>query len=144
MVGSFVYATYKLDDETLAMPISPLSEILRLRAQSEGQAKHEGLYTKRHADWISWEEAQQARIHAENAYKALPKDAPHSKTTQALREWLAIGLFTLMPPDRVVRLAFCVPSHALPLTLSFCACLAGSHSQTQARVQPQTWRQGWV
>ena len=102
MVGSFVYSTYKLDDETLAMPTSPLDEILRLRSQSESQAKHEGLYTKRHADWISWEEAQRARISAEQKYKSLPS-APHGKKTQALREWLAIGLFTLMPPDRVVR-----------------------------------------
>ena len=102
MVGSFVYSTYKLDDETLAMPTSPLDEILRLRSQSESQARHEGLYTKRHADWISWEEAQRARISAEQKYKSLPS-APHGKKTQALREWLAIGLFTLMPPDRVVR-----------------------------------------
>ena len=100
MVGSFVYSTYKLDDETLAMPTSPLDEILRLRSQSESQAKHEGLYTKRHADWISWEEAQRARISAEQKYKSLPAN-PHAKKTQALREWLAIGLFTLMPPDRV-------------------------------------------
>ena len=101
MVGSFVYSTYKLDDETLAMPTSPLDEILRLRSQSESQAKHEGLYTKRHADWISWEEAQRSRISAEQKYKSLPA-SPHGKKTQALREWLAIGLFTLMPPDRVV------------------------------------------
>ena len=100
MVASFVYSTYKLDDETLAMPTPPLDEILRLRSQSESQAKHEGLYTKRHADWISWEEAQRARISAEQKYKSLPS-APHAKKTQALREWLAIGLFTLMPPDRV-------------------------------------------
>ena len=98
MCGSFVYSTYKLDDDVLAMPVSPLSEVLRLRSQAEGQAKHDGLYTKRHADWISWQEAHEARIHAEKAYRALPATVTHTKRVRALREWLAIACYTLMPP----------------------------------------------
>ena len=35
MVGSFVYQTYAVDADALAMPTSPLDEILRLRAQCE-------------------------------------------------------------------------------------------------------------
>ena len=33
MVGSFVYQTYEVDADALAMPTSPLDEILRLRGQ---------------------------------------------------------------------------------------------------------------
>ena len=41
MVGAYVYSTY---------------EVVALRGQAESQAKHEGLYTRRSKDWISWEE----------------------------------------------------------------------------------------
>ena len=101
MIGSFVYTTFKISDEALAMTPSPLDEIIRLRGQAESQAKHEGLYTKRSKDWISWEEAQQARVRAENAYMSLPAGTAPAKKMQFLREWLAISFFTLMPPDRV-------------------------------------------
>ena len=104
MVGSFVYGTFKISDEALAMTPSPLDEIIRLRGQAESQAKHEGLYTKRSPDWISWEEAQQARVRAEKAYKSLRAGTAPAKRMHSLREWLAISFFTLMPPDRVVRL----------------------------------------
>eukprot|EP00966_Prymnesium_polylepis_P160493 3710607-Prymnesium_polylepis.1 len=37
MVGQFVYQTYAIDSDALAMPKSPLDELLNLRAQCESQ-----------------------------------------------------------------------------------------------------------
>ena len=48
-------------------------------------------------------EAQGARVCAERVYKSLPAGTTPARRAQALREWLAISLLTLMPPDRVVR-----------------------------------------
>ena len=37
MVGQFVYQTYEIDADALAMPKSPLDELLNLRAQCESR-----------------------------------------------------------------------------------------------------------
>ena len=42
-VGSFVYQTYSVDTDSLALPTSPLDELLRLRGQCESQAKQQSL-----------------------------------------------------------------------------------------------------
>ena len=64
MVGAYVYATYEVDAEAMAMSPSPLDEVIALRGQAESQAKHEGLYTHRSRDWISWKEVPfRARPH---------------------------------------------------------------------------------
>ena len=132
MIGSFVYATSKISDEALAMTPSPLDEIIRLRGQAESQAKHEGLYTKRSKDWISWEEAQQARVRAEKAYKSLPAGTAPGKKMQTLREWLAISCFTLMPPDRVVRLSAASLFAACVCLMCAPDVLLGSRAQVKA------------
>jgi hypothetical protein len=43
MVGQFVYSTYEVDADALAMPTTPLDEVLRLRGQCESQAKQQQL-----------------------------------------------------------------------------------------------------
>ena len=102
MVCSFVYQTYSVDADALALPTSPLDEMLRMRAQCEGQAKHAQLYDRRDPNWLDWSECQEARTKAEAAYKALPKGStPYAKKMLALREWCLIALHTCMPPDRV-------------------------------------------
>ena len=81
MVGSFVYQTYEIDADALAMPTSPLDEILRLRAQCEcgmplpflthrlckrcpvahrSQAKQASLFSRRDANWIEWDDVRTA------------------------------------------------------------------------------------
>ena len=99
MVGQFVYQTYEVDSEALAMPTSPLDQVLRLRGQCESQARQQTLYARRDPNWIDWPDAQRARMAAERAYSDLPQ-APPARKAQALREWLIISLHTCMPPDR--------------------------------------------
>ena len=43
MVASYVFQTYKVDEDALAMPVSPLDQTLRLRGQCESQAKQQSL-----------------------------------------------------------------------------------------------------
>ena len=43
MVCQFVYQTYEVDADALAMPTTPLDELLRLRGQCESQAKQQAL-----------------------------------------------------------------------------------------------------
>ena len=92
MVGQFVYSTYEVDADALAMPTTPLDEVLRLRGQCESQAKQQQLYSRRDANWIEWGDAQKARMAAEKAYKALPATAAPARKLQALKEWLIICL----------------------------------------------------
>jgi hypothetical protein len=101
MVCQFVYQTYEVDPDALAMPTTPLDELLRLRGQCESQAKGQQLYSRRDANWIEWDDAQKARMAAEAAYKALPTTAAPARKLQALKEWLIICLHTVQPPDRV-------------------------------------------
>eukprot|EP00966_Prymnesium_polylepis_P084343 1951994-Prymnesium_polylepis.1 len=46
MIGQFVYSTYEVDADALAMPTTPLDEVLRLRGQCESQAKQQQLYSR--------------------------------------------------------------------------------------------------
>lgn len=43
MVASYVYEHYTVDEDARALPVSPLSELYRIRAQCEGQAKQQQL-----------------------------------------------------------------------------------------------------
>ena len=54
MVGSFVYQTYSIDEDALALPTSALDELLRLRSQCESQAKQQQLYDRRDPNWLDW------------------------------------------------------------------------------------------
>ena len=53
MVCQYVYQTYEVDADALAMATTPLDELLRLRGQCE-QAKQQQLYSRRDANWIEW------------------------------------------------------------------------------------------
>ena len=92
MVCQYVYQTYEVDPDALAMSTTPLDELLRLRGQCESQAKQQQLYSRRDANWIEWADAQRARQNAEAAYKALPRGAPPARKLQSLKEWLIICL----------------------------------------------------
>ena len=43
MVASYVYEQFTVDEDARALPVSPLSELYRIRAQCEGQAKQQQL-----------------------------------------------------------------------------------------------------
>ena len=92
MVCQFVYQTFEVDADALAMPTTPLDELLRPRGQCESQAKQQALYSRRDANWIEWPDAQKARMAAEKAHKDLPSNAAPAKKLQALKEWLIISL----------------------------------------------------
>lgn len=102
MVCSFVYCTFEVDAEALAMNPTPCDELIRLRAQCESQAKHEALYSRRDPNWVDWPDVQKGRVAAEARYKSLPA-SPHKPKAQALKEWVILALHSCQPPDRVVR-----------------------------------------
>ena len=58
MVGSYVYDTFEVDADALALPTTPLDELLRLRSQCESQAKQQALYSRRDPEWLEWDDAQ--------------------------------------------------------------------------------------
>ena len=62
MVGQFVYSTYEVDADALAMPTTPLDEVLRLRGQCESQAKRQQLYSRRDASAFSRTRRTLARV----------------------------------------------------------------------------------
>ena len=96
MVGQYVYSTYEVDADALAVPT--LDELLRLRGQCESQAKQQALYSRRDPCWIDFADAQKARVKAEAAYRA---PGTLAKKKQALKEWVILALHTCAPPDRV-------------------------------------------
>ena len=159
MVCNFVYTTYEVDSEVLAMDPTPCDELIRLRGQLESLAKGEALYSRRDANWIDWQDAQKARLAAVSSYRTLPATASYSKKQHALKEWLIISLHTLAPPDRIgvirkLRLGMTIykregePAYTLDMTTSryktsrFCKCICPhcsplhcTHSLTGRRSQ---------
>ena len=90
MVCQYVYQTYEVDADALAMATTPLDELLRsaeARARpSSSSSIAAATPTGSNAD------AQRARQNAEAAYKALPRGAPPARKLQALKEWLIVCL----------------------------------------------------
>ena len=100
MTCNFVYNTYSVDEDALAMSPTPCEELIRMRGQLESLSKGEALYSRRDANWVDWPEVQKARVAAEAKYKSLPPTPPRAKA-QALKDWLIVSLHSCQPPDRV-------------------------------------------
>ena len=125
----YVYEVIGTEEAMPADVVQPLTELLRLRSQSESNAKVERLFTPRDKNWIdcetlelevssfshlteaaslslrAGEDAQKARVAAEAVYRA----SAGSDKLKALKEWTLISLFTCLPRAHI-RLA---PPHAL-------------------------------
>ena len=69
---------------------------MRLRGQCEAEAKAQKLFARADPNFLEWEEANQARVKAERAYRA----AGGQKKMQLLRDWLIVSLHTIMPRTR--------------------------------------------
>ena len=65
-VVGYVYESggFELPDEVASSERSPLTQIINLRNQAEKASRTQQLYEKRVGGWITWEEAQQARVRA--------------------------------------------------------------------------------
>ena len=109
-----------------------------LRRQAEVLSKQERLFAPRPANWLSWEDANRARVAAVEKLNACTDGAQRPKL---IRDCLVLAFHTLQPPDRVgvvVRalLALCLrpactllapcscPPSRLPLTPAAAAALA--------------------
>lgn len=69
-----------------------------LRRQCESLAKQERLFAPRPANWLSWEDANRARVAAVEKLNACTNSAERPKL---LRDCLVLAFHTLQPPDRV-------------------------------------------
>jgi len=66
--------------------------------QAESIAKQERLFETKSKNWLSWEDAQRARVAAVQKYNAATN--PELKKS-LLRDCLILAFHTLQPPDRV-------------------------------------------
>ena len=74
--------------------------LYRLRAQAEKQAKTDQRFAKRHKNWITWAEAQVARIKAVEQWERFRAKTPLEKKRKALllRRAILVALMTVLPP----------------------------------------------
>ena len=72
----------------------------RTAAQCESLAKEHGLYSEKRGGWITWEQAQHARVRCLNALHGYQgADQQHRK--QLLMDAIVVTIFTYGPVDRV-------------------------------------------
>ena len=69
-----------------------------LRRQAEVISKQERLFAPRPANWLSWEDANRARVAAVEKLNACTDGAQRPKL---IRDCLVLAFHTLQPPDRV-------------------------------------------
>ena len=100
MVTQYVYDSggFVIDEAVTNAERTPLTMILNLRDQAEKESKTEQLYTKRVGGFITWQEAQEARV---RAVEALAQCRVGSQRLELLKGATALSLLTLIPPDRV-------------------------------------------
>ena len=72
----------------------------RLRQQCDKQAKQDGVWRKRKKNWITWEQAQEARVIAIQRYRQY-KGGSRRKKAGLCRTALVVALHTILPVDRV-------------------------------------------
>ena len=101
-VVSYAYESgaFEVPAEVTQAERTPLSQILNLRNQAEKQSRTQQLYDKRIGGFLTWEEAQQARVKAVKAVAAY-KGSDHRARSGLMRDAVAVSLLTLIPPDRV-------------------------------------------
>ena len=101
-IVSYVYVCggYDLPEAVTAAERTPLSMLINLRNQAEKESKTQALYEKRVGGFMTWEEAQKARVAACAALAAY-KGSDVVTRRGLLRDATAISLMTLIPPDRV-------------------------------------------
>ena len=79
------------------MPTTPLAELVRLRGQCESEAKQQKLFARIDPNYLEWEEAQAARVKAQQEYHT----ASGTKQAQLLRDWAILSLHTIMPRTQI-------------------------------------------
>ena len=77
--------------------LCPTHELLALRKQAESISKQERLFEAKHPNWLSWEDAQKARVACVEKYNA----ATSAEQKKALlRDCLILAFHTLQPVTR--------------------------------------------
>ena len=105
-IGGYAHCLYQLVAYTLRKEevTQPAQmKLYKLRAQALKGAKKDKKWEKRSVNWISWGEAQVARLRAVDAYKQYRAYDDQSAKVKAklLRRAVLVGLMTVLPPDRV-------------------------------------------
>ena len=77
---------------------NPLAQIVNLRSQAEKASKTQNLYEQRVGGWLEWSDVQKARV---TAIGKLNLASTHAERVFAHRDAAAMGLLSLIPPDRV-------------------------------------------
>ena len=77
---------------------NPLAQIVNLRSQAEKASKTQNLYEQRVGGWLEWSDVQKARV---TAIGKLSLASTHAERVFAHRDAAAMGLLSLIPPDRV-------------------------------------------
>ena len=117
-ISSYVFDSeaFEIADAVRNASHTILDALVNTRSQCESLAKEHGLYSVKRGGWISWEQAQHARVHclaALHGYQGA--DQQHRK--QLLMDAIVVTIFTYGPVDRVgvVRAAV---SRARPAALA--------------------------
>ena len=99
-LATFVFDNFDVPDAVADAQHTVLTACVNLRSQCEALAKEAGLYSEKRGGWITWFQAQQARVKcldALNAYKGT--DVTLQK--QLLMDAIVLTIFTYGPVDRV-------------------------------------------
>jgi hypothetical protein len=99
--SAYMVTQYVFRDEDEAQPSQV--ELVNMRSQMERETKRDKVWAKRSEHWLSWAEAQTARIKACKEYKRYRATNPAGwrKKAKLCRAALLVSLMTTVAPDRV-------------------------------------------
>jgi hypothetical protein len=106
--------------------LCPTHELLTLRKQAESISKQERLFEAKHPNWLSWEDAQKARVACVEKYNAATS-TEHKKAL--MRDGLILAFHTLQPVKRAMRTR-CTHAAAHAAAADVCCAPASTHSRT--------------
>jgi hypothetical protein len=84
----------EIEEAALSLVPQPPDALLRLRSQCENQSKQQQLYAKKPANWIEWNQAQEARVKCADAW-AKAGSLSHEKKVALLKEYLVMLFHTV-------------------------------------------------
>ena len=101
-LATFVFESDDFDvpDVVANAQHTALTACVNLRSQCEALAKEKGLYSEKRGGWITWKQAQEARVKCLNALSAY-KGTDSKTKKQLLMDAIVLTIFTYGPVDRV-------------------------------------------
>ena len=130
-------ADFEVDDAVRTANHTVLDALVNLRSQCDSLAKEAGLYAEKRGGWMSWEDAQKARVKCLNALNAYTGTDPTVKK-QLLMDAIVLTIFTYQTVDRVGSANLRLKPQTSRYTLGHChSHVRGPYWDSHSQAAPQ-------